>query len=62
MDLVEQLRLWGAAHGAAQHAARRSVADGSALREAQQLREHADSLHREIYRGLDKLRAERGNA
>lgn len=59
MDLVDQLRLWGMAHGAARDAERRSAADTGAQREAQQLRERADNLHREIYRSLDKPRGQR---
>ncbi len=59
MELIEKLRQWGAVHGAARDAERRSAADVSAHREAQRLRERADRLHQEIYRSLDKPSAPR---
>ena len=56
MDLTDQLRLWGATHAQARAAetAARERGDTSAdlHREARQLRERADTLHREIYRHI----------
>lgn len=58
MDITEQLKAWGAAHAqarAAERAAARSHTNqnADAQREARSLREHADRLHRDIYRSLD---------
>jgi acyl-CoA reductase-like NAD-dependent aldehyde dehydrogenase len=55
MDLVDKLRLWGIAHGAARDAERQAAQQQGAdalHRQARQLRERADRLHREIYREL----------
>jgi hypothetical protein len=64
MDVMEQLRAWGAAHARARSAectARQcgQVDTGALWREAQSLRERADRLHREIYRGLDRKAGDR---
>ena len=65
MDVMEQLKAWGAAHAQARIAectARQCgepAAGGALWREAKSLREHADRLHREIYSGLDRKRSER---
>lgn len=53
MDITEKLGLWGATHTRArrlERAAGQDPAEREALqREARQLRESADRLHREIY-------------
>ena len=59
MDLTEKLRHWGNAYAAARSAERAAAKQGGATpadlqREAQQLREHANRLHGEIYRQLDR--------
>lgn len=60
MDVMDQLRAWGDAHARARNAesTARQSADvarrGELWREAKSLRERADQLHREIYRGLDR--------
>ena len=56
MDHVEQLRRWGAAHGAAREAERQATEAGSAhlQQEARRLRERADRLHAEIYGQLGR--------
>lgn len=53
MNMTEKIALWGATHAAARDAERAASqhagASGEALRrEAQRLRERADSLHREV--------------
>lgn len=57
MDLTQKLSLWGVTYAAARDAeraaARQSGAPGDHLqREARQLRERADRLHREVYMEL----------
>jgi hypothetical protein len=57
MDLTEKLRHWGNAYAAARNAERAAAKQGSPThadlqRQAQQLREHANRLHGEIYRQL----------
>jgi hypothetical protein len=65
MDITEQLKAWGAAHAqarAAEHAAGQggpTGQDARAQHEARALREHADRLHRDIYRSLDRRSRER---
>ena len=56
MDMTERLRAWGAAHAQARSAECAGAADPSPelQREAKALRERADRLHRQIYRGLDR--------
>lgn len=55
MELTEKLRVWGSAHAAARAAEERAIAQQAAggdhelRRNAQQLREHANRLHRQIY-------------
>jgi len=56
MDMVDKLREWGRAHGAARDAERRAHQQGGSQegwhQHARTLRERADSLHREIYSEL----------
>jgi len=58
MDLTEKLRPWGNAYAAARAAERAAMREGSTdsvlRRQAQQLREHANQLHGDIYRQLDR--------
>lgn len=59
MDILNKLSQWGAVHAAARQA-ERAAADAAApdadarRRDALHLRERADSLHREVYRDLDR--------
>ncbi len=58
MKLTDKLSLWGATHAAARDAERQAAqqqdgADSEELRrQARQLRERADRLHREVYSQL----------
>jgi len=59
MDHLEQLRRWGAAHGAARDAERQAAQAGAPVRiqlqqQARLLRERADRLHAEIYGQLGR--------
>ena len=60
MDVMEQLRAWGAAHARARAAESSAQQAGHAgdsrdlQRQARSLREQADQLHRDIYRNLDR--------
>lgn len=53
MDHLEQLRRWGAAHGAAREAERQAALAGGERRDllarARELRERADRLHADAY-------------
>jgi hypothetical protein len=61
MDHLEQLRRWGAAHGAARDAERRAELAGKRgelQHEARRLRERADRLHAEVYGQLGRRERE----
>lgn len=59
MDVMEQLRAWGAVHAQARRAEDAAKQSGNSdvscglHEQAKSLRERADRLHREIYRNLD---------
>ncbi len=61
MDMVEKLREWGRAHGAARDAEREAHRDSAGRdgQHARTLRERADRLHREIYDELGGRREAR---
>ena len=55
MDVLEKLRQWGLAHGAAREAERHATeqsASADVRQAARLLRERADRLHAEVYREL----------
>lgn len=58
MDLTEKLRAWGTAHAQARNAewAAASQPGKGLARQAQMLRQQADTLHREIYRQIGEKR------
>lgn len=63
--MTDQLRAWGVAHAQARRAEEAALqnehgdAAAALRRQARALREHADRLHREVYRNLDARSADR---